>query len=742
MKKLLALLLVGAMTFSLAACGGKKGGSESQAPDESGSQAESQDQTEVDPDADKPAAEVIPGRLDVNGYTDESAKLYDEILGEFNQYLTDAKASKNISERYALMAIAEAKLLEAGVMIPTSTRGGQYAISRVVPYTVSSTLWGNDSDRFATIVVCNELIKAEDRTYLRELWGEEKGSGEYTKKAKEYLEGKGYTFKDTYTLGYTSDNVTWDVLSTSRAADTENIVHTFDGLAEYDNENVLQPALAESWEVSEDGKTYTFHLRKGVKWVDSQGRELGEVKADDFVAGMQHMMDAAGGLEYLVCSQDGGGCGILNAEAYVNGEITDFSEVGVKAVDDYTLEYTLEDECSYFLTMLSYSIFAPMNRDYFVSQGGAFGEEYNPEADNYAYGKDPDHIAYCGPFLVTNATAESTIAYAPNPSYYNPDRVTIKGITMLYNDGTDVTKAYNDAKAGTLDGAGLNPSTITVCKEDGLFDDYAYISLTDATSFMAFINVNRYAFANVADTTTVISAKTVDDANRTKAALRNKTFRQALCMGGDLATYNAQVVGEDLKLNSLRNSYTPGNFVALEEDVTVKIGDADKTFPAGTFYGEIMQAQLDADGFPVKVWDPELLSSDGFSGWYNPEAAMEFMDKAVAELAEEGIVVDADHPIIIDIPNPVSVEQYNNRENALKQSIEATFGGLVVVNLTECVDIDQWYYAGYYTDYGYEANYDIYDCSGWGPDYGDPSTYLNTFLPNFSGYMTKCTGMF
>ena len=74
--------------------------------------------------------------------------------------------------------------------------------------------------------------------------------------------------------------------------------------------------------------------------------------------------------------------------------------------------------------------------------------------------------------------------------------------------------------------------------------------------------------------------------------------------------------------------------------------------------------------------------------------------------------------------------------------MEAALGGKVIINLTECVDSTAWYYAGYYTDYGYEANYDVYDVSGWGPDYGDPATYLNTMLPDYSGYMAKCLGLF
>ncbi|MBR3258631.1 MAG: hypothetical protein IKF96_06535, partial [Eggerthellaceae bacterium] len=126
---------------------------------------------------------------------------------------------------------------------------------------------------------------------MRAKWNEVRGTGAYLEWVKAYIAEKGYKLKDTWNVGYTSDPKTWDVLATSRQADTQPVVNTYDGLTEYDNESVLQPALAESWDVSPDGKTYTFHLRQGVKWVDSQGREIADVVADDFVAGMQHMMD-------------------------------------------------------------------------------------------------------------------------------------------------------------------------------------------------------------------------------------------------------------------------------------------------------------------------------------------------------------------------------------------------------------------------------------------------------------------
>ena len=720
-KKVVSAMLIVAMSASLVGCG--KGSADAN----TSSDAQTEEGTES------------AGASDAN-YDATSSEIYDAQLGDFYEAYQKVDDASSVSERYALEAVAEAKLLESGVMLPTTTRGGLYAISRVAPRTVDYTLWGNDYERFHQALVATDYIKAADRAEMKAKWAELKGTGTYEEWAKSYLQEKGYTLKDTYNYVYPSDPVTWDVLATSLAADSEAIINTYDGLMEYDCEGTLQPALAESYEVSDDGLTYTFKLREGVKWVDSQGREVADVTADDFVAGMQHMMDAQGGLEYLVEGI------IKNASEYIGGSVTDFSQVGVKAVDDYTVEYTLEKPCTYFTTMLGYGVFAPMSRTYYESQGGKFGQEYDSSASDYTYGKDPNSIAYCGPYVVTNATAKNTIVFQANDSYWNKDNINIKTLTWVYNDGTDVTKTYTDLKSGVLDGASLNTSTIETAKTEGLFDDYAYVTDTEATSYMAFYNLNRAAFADTNDDTTVVSSQTDEQKAQTNAALQNVHFRRAISFAVDRASNNAQKVGEDLKETSLRNGYTPGNFVSLEEDVTIDINGEETTFPAGTYYGEIEQAQIDADGVKIKVWDPTADegngSSDGFDGWYSPENAMEELNTAIEELKADGVTIDADNPVVLDLPYASNDERYTNAANAYKQSLETSLEGLVKVNLVEAKSYDEWYYAGYYTSYGYEANYDIYDLSGWGPDYGDPKTYLDTFLPDYAGYMVRTLGIF
>ena len=725
MKKTLALLLALVMTFSLTACNKRNSG--------------------------KPTgpAEVYDPYSQYEDYNDRSQAIYDDALGPFYTAYEAAKAAGNVSQRYALMAIAEAKLLGAAVFLPLNSNGGNYAISRLAPYTIPSVLWGNDADRYHNALVTTKPITVAHREEMKTKWYELKGTGTYEKWAKQYLRDKGYTLKSSYTMLYTSDPQTWDVLATSKASDADAIVNTYDGLYEYDCEGVLQPALARSHEVSEnpDGTvSYTFRIKSGLKWVDSQGRAVADVKADDFVAGMQHMLDAGGGLEYLVAGHSAEDSLIVNAYQYQSGALSDFSQVGVRAVDDTTLVYTLTKDVPYFMTMLGYSVFAPMSRAYYTAQGGKFGTEYDDTAASYSYGKTPDNIAYCGPYLIANNTPENTIVFRANPAYRNADGINIRTITWNYNDGKDALKGYNDTMSGTIDGSALNASSIEKAKVDGAFDTLAYVGIPDASTSLAFYNLNREAVNNFNDFNAAVSQKSDGDKMRAAAAMYNVHFRRAISFAADRGAYNAQTKGEDLKYTSMRNSFTPGNFVSLEEEVTVDMGGTAVTYPAGTWYGQIVQDQLNADGVKITVWDPNAESgngsSDGFDGWHDPKNAAQELAAAISELAQQGIEISAENPVYLDLPYFSGVDYYTNRANAYKQSVENALGGAVRINLVACPDMNSVYYAGYYIGYGSEANYDIYDLAGWGPDYGDPQTYLDTLLPQYAGYMTKMLGIF
>ena len=736
-NKMLAVLLAGTMVAgSLTGCGDKT------PADTNATTPATQAPAEVAPTTEAPAEVKEEVDLSSMSYEEQSEYLYNQNLGEFYEIYSKAKEEvDNISLRYAQMAVAEAKLLESGVMFPNTTNGGSYAIGRVAPGSTTPVLWGSDEYRYHNAIVTTELIKTEDRNEMKKKLEELKGTGTYADWAKEFLTSKGYELKDTVNTNlFSGDPQTWDILSSSQTIDAYQTVQAYDGLLEYDVEGVQQPALATGYEISDDKLTYTFHIREGVEWVDSQGRKVADVKADDFVAGMQHMMDAQGGLEYLVQGV------IKNASQYIDGEITDFAQVGVEATDDYTLVYTLESPCPYFTSMMGYSVFAPLSREYYTSQGGKFGEEYDASAEDYFYGKTPDNIAYCGPYLITNFTSKNVVKFELNEKYWNKENVFIKSMTWPYEDQSDATKLYNDVKNGTVDASAINSSEIESAKADGLFDEYAYISSTGASTFPIFFNLNRTAYANANDNTKVVSTLSDEEKERANKALNNQNFRLAFAFSIDVASRQAQRVGEALKNNRIRNSYTPGKFVTLAEDVTIDINGTATTFKAGTNYGEILQAQLDADGFPIKAYDKNADggagSSDGYAGWYSPENAAAYLEKAIAELAAEGVVIDENNPIKLELPYTTAIEWDVNQSNALKQSVNNALGGKVEVVLAAAADSTEWEYAAYRISSGSEANYNICDLSGWGPDYGDPSTYLDTFLPEFAGYMTKCLGIY
>ena len=748
MKKIISLLLALMMVLSLAACGND---AETPTTEQPNNTDNNEPNTPDEGGYVSPDWAAIDALLAEGDYDEASWTLYEHNLSTFYAKLMEAEAeTTNLSRRYALEAQAEALLEEAALFIPFYSRGGRYALSRVIPRSDTTVDWGLDNERYGYTMVADTLLTPAERKELTSAWADCDSEAEYYEYVKTWLADKGYSAKDSYKTGISgSGPQTWDVLATSRQADSQYIAPTYSPLLRYDGKDEQQPTLAESYEVSTDGLTYTFKIRQGVKWVDQQGREIGNVTANDWVAGARHLADFPNALGYLFSAD--GGCGIKNWDAFTNGEITDFAEVGVQAVDDYTLVYTLEAPFPAFLSMLGYNCFAPLNESYFVSQGGAFGAELDTSSSSYVYGTDPSHIAYCGEFLINNYTEGSVLRYTANPTFWDYDNLNIHELVYTWYDSADVMVGYNSVMSGLWDGCNLTTNVIQQAKLDiadatgeSIFDSYAYVSATDNTSYVGFYNTMRQAFANVNDSSRAVSIQTEEQAYNTRAAMNNNNFRLALTYAIDRGSHRAAAVGEELKYASLINSYTPGDFLKLTEDVTLDMGDGTtKSFSAGTYFGEIVQAQLDFDGVKAKVWDPNGAdgagSSGGFDGWYNPTEAVARLNQAVTEL---GMDISAENPIYIDLPYYSSSETYANMANVYKQSIENVLGGAVIVNLVACETEDDWYYAGYYTDYGYEANYDMYDLSGWGPDYQDASSYLDTFLPDYSGYMIKCIGIF
>ncbi|MBQ3706016.1 MAG: peptide ABC transporter substrate-binding protein [Clostridia bacterium] len=652
-------------------------------------------------------------------------EIYEEVLGDFEALMNEAEAATSIDERFILEAKAEAYLLDSAVMIPNTTQGGAYQISRIGYRTIPYVNWGNDDDRWGTMVAATEFIKKEDREAMKAAW--EKGvAGEEVYDPAKFLTDLGYTLATDYKTTFSTAPVTLDWLNTSSQSDTEITVQTVDGLVQYNNLGQMEPKLATSWDISEDGVTYTFHIREDAKWYTSEGAEYAPVTAKDFVAGFRHMLDTKAGLEWLVEGV------VKGASEYLNGGA--WEDVGYEAADDHTLVVTLEKPTSYFLTMLTYSCFLPICEDWYLSHGGVYGSEEftaaSADTSTYTYGMNTDVASqvYCGPYLLQKLVTDSEIVCVKNPNYYDADKINMNSITWIYDAGENMTQTYNDTVAGTYAAVALTEATglLALAKEDGNFDKYAYVTDTTSTSYFGGLNMNRGTFALASGA--VASPKTEQQKIDTQVALWNKNFRKALQHAFDKGTVNATSRGEDLKLANLRNMYTHPEFVQLSADAA----DADgNEFKAGTMYGEIVQFYLDQMGAKVNV-------ADAVDGWYNPDAAKEYLAAAKEELGDT-----VSFPIYIDVVYYGASAGNTAQAQAYKQVIESTLGTEnVVVNLLEATTSEDFYACGYRASNGEAGNFDMFYGSGWGPDYGDPNTYLNTFLGGGAGYMTKVIGLY
>lgn len=200
----------------------------------------------------------------------------------------------------------------------------------------------------------------------------------------------------------------------------------FEGLIQNDPKTLKPiPAIAESWEISPDGRVYTFHLRKDVKWSNGD-----PVTANDFLYSWKRVLEPATGAEYAYQLYY-----VKNGKAYNTGEIKDFAQVGIKVVDDYTLVTELENATAYWLDLLAFHTLLPVNQKCVEE----FQEKWT-RAEN---------IVTNGPFLLKEWTPKDRIVLEKNPDYYDAENVRLTKIIAYSME--DNVAALNMFKAGETD---------------------------------------------------------------------------------------------------------------------------------------------------------------------------------------------------------------------------------------------------------------------------------------------------
>ncbi len=478
---------------------------------------------------------------------------------------------------------------------------------------------------------------------------------------------------------YSGEVTTLNYLYTATTNEFALSANVIDTLVEYDKYGNVQPSLAESWDVSDDGLTYTFHLRAGVTWVDYTGAYVADVKAEDFVTAAQWVLNAqnASATSDIMASL------IAGAEDYYLGTTTpeegkdpypvmEWDTVGIAALDDATIQYTLVAPTPYFLSSLTYVCFMPVNADFLAEKGADFG-----------LATGPDTILYCGAYILSEFKPQESRVYTANESYWDRGNVFIDEIEQTYNKEA-TTLAPELYRRGEIDAASIDNTIAAEWLADPETADLIHpIRNTSFYSYFFCFNFDAEFDAEYEPANWLLAAN-------------NEAFRQSFYYGLD--RIKAMYVYEpDNPEMLVANTVTLPNFVALSGLDYVNTG-----------------ALADITALDTATFDEEK--------------ALAYRDQAIAELTEAG----ATFPIKVLMPYNPSSTGWDEMNAVVEQQLEGLFGSDYVDIISVAGPS-----SGFLSEVRRSGKYAFMLCN-WGPDYADPQTYTDPFkVDNSYNFMDK-----
>ena len=514
-----------------------------------------------------------------------------------------------------------------------------------------------------------------------------------------------YTGPDTFSMIANFDITTLDYVYNNKSSNGDYVNNFVEGLLTQDNHGKLVPGMASEWSCNDDASEWYFTIRDDAVWSTSAGEEYDAVTAEDFVTGLKHAVVSKSETLGLVADL------IVGLREYSEGTGT-WEDVGIKA-DGNQLTYTLTGPCGYFDGMTTYTILWPINAEFLESKGSDFGAV------------EPDSILYNGCYILSSLVPAQEVRFDANPNYYDAKNVFVQHVVVTYSDGKDPAQNFNMFVNGEVTSTTVNQSLPeVVAKAAELYPDNQYKSMTTATSYWGAFNWDRQMYALYNDPSVSTTSKTDAQKADAKAAILNADFRRAVYAAYSAHAVEAITLGEEHADGVIRNTLVPYTF-AMTTD--------------GRSYGSIVEkyaAELVADYEGIDL-------NDGHDAWYNPELAKTFAERAKEALGDSV----SEWPIHIDVPVYAASENQKNMQLAMKKSIEDAIGDYVVIDLQFLEGNSSVYYSSFYNmPTGEENSIDLVFGAGWGPDYGDPLTYLHCFdvhdgdMLNYSGINIESQG--
>ena len=409
-----------------------------------------------------------------------------------------------------------------------------------------------------------------------------------------------------YRTLYSGEFTSLNYLTTATTNEFAMAANVIDTLVEYDCYGQIQPSLALSWEYDAETLTYTFHLREDAKWVRADGSVYANVTADDFVSAAKYLLDAANAsstanIFYSV---------IAGAEDYYLGTSTPeegkdpypvmaFDTVGVKALDAYTLQYTLLEPVPYFLSMLTYVCFMPVNGDFLAEKGAEFGVATGNE-----------NLLYCGAYYLAEFKPQERRVYAKNETNWDAEHVYIDRIEQTYNKQSSTISPTLFAR-GDCDDATITSAIAAEWLKDP--------EKADLIRPVRQSNFYTYFWAFNFDP----NFDAAYEPDNWKLAVNNVNFRQSIYYGLDRVK-SKLVMEPDNPEALLTYTITPPEFISIQGvDYTAMGALADITATGADAFNEekalehkaVAMEELMAAGatFPVKILMPYNPSSTSWA---------------------------------------------------------------------------------------------------------------------------------
>lgn len=514
-------------------------------------------------------------------------------------------------------------------------------------------------------------------------------------------DGREFADEQVYRSLYSSEVTTMNYLVSSTIYELVVGANTIDSLVENDTYGNILPCGAESWEVSEDGLTWTFHLRAGQYWYDADGNQKDPVTANDYVAAARYVCDSAmdSNNSYLM---DGW---IVNAEELLNytaaqlaepveqgteaGEDQDYvidangiiyegsdwnketekydtwtevpavtpEDLGVEAVDDLTLVYHLVKARPYFLTALQFGTYWPAPASLLAELGDAYG------LDNYS-------MWFNGAYILSEFKPQEKRIYTKNVNNWDAEHVYIERIEQICNTEAATLEPEMFLR-GEVDGAGIGSDIVADWMSDPEKSQMISTTRVTGNSYFFGFNFEPKFDAEYEPENWVI-------------AVNNENFRKAIFHGIDRDGYiAAKYPGDDPSIHKI-NTVTPKGFSVNEGKDYV-------------FYGGLAKY------------------TEGES--FDPELAVQFRDAAKAELEAAG----CKFPIKVPVNYNTNSTTWANCTVVLEQQLEELLGA-------DFIDIIVVPYSGsdFLNATRRNGNYALQELN-WGADFMDPETWADPF---------------